>query len=68
VHERIFRSEKGYWHVMSPDGQKTWYKLALPKSNLEYYEWDWLQNNEPKEKPTVIGEEEIVHWRKIWNK
>jgi len=53
---------------MSPDGQKSWYKLAFQKSTLEPYEWDWLQNNEPREKPTTINEVNLSEWRKIWNK
>lgn len=68
MHERVFRTDNGYWHVMSPDGKKTWYKLAFKTSNLEPYEWDWLQNNEPKEKPALIAESNIDEWRKIWNK
>lgn len=68
MHERIFRGDNGYWYVMSPNGQKSWYRLALQKSTLEPYEWDWLQNNEPKEKPTTISETNLDEWRKIWNK
>jgi hypothetical protein len=67
VHERVFYKDF-VWYVMSPDGEKQWYQLKLQNSKLSPKDWDWLQNNEPQEKPTIIAERNIEEWRKIWNR